>query len=326
MNSNEDNRSGKDDMNANASTAASAGSSSTTNSSGAQGGNADRDIWGNDDDVDDEIMKMTPEQIKNRTTLLSNEVKVMKNEIHRLTNEYKTTDVRTQENMERLKRNKQLPYLIGNVVEILDQDNEDKDDNEEGAAMDVDDKRKGKSVVIKTSTRQTIFLPMIGLVPAEELTPGDLVGTNKDSYLILEKLPAEYDSRVKAMEVDEKPTEDYADIGGLDEQIQELVEAVVLPLTHKAKFDAIGIRPPKGALLWGPPGTGKTMLARACAKNTDAVFLKLAGPQLVQMFIGDGAKIVRDAFQLAKEKCVGRVCLMISIYVCDMFMYCSECC
>lgn len=310
MNSNEDNRSGKDDVNASAAAAAGSSSSATANS-GAQGSNADRDIWGNDDDVDDEIMKMTPEQIKNRTTLLANEVKVMKNEIHRLTNEYKTTEVRTQENMERLKRNKQLPYLIGNVVEILDQENEDKDDNEEGAAMDVDDKRKGKSVVIKTSTRQTIFLPMIGLVPAEELTPGDLVGTNKDSYLILEKLPAEYDSRVKAMEVDEKPTEDYADIGGLDEQIQELVEAVVLPLTHKAKFDAIGIRPPKGALLWGPPGTGKTMLARACAKNTDAVFLKLAGPQLVQMFIGDGAKIVRDAFQLAKEKCVGRVCLII---------------
>lgn len=164
---------------------------------------------------------------------------------------------------------------------------------------------------------------MIGLVPASELKPGELVGCNKDSYLILEKLPPEsvinvflfnfvsilsqsqchrYDSRVKTMEVDEKPTEDYSDIGGLDKQIQELVEAIVKPMTHKHLFDAIGIKPPKGVLIYGPPGTGKTMMARACAAKTNACFLKIAAPQLVQMFIGDGAKMVRDAFALAREK------------------------
>ena len=115
-------------------------------------------------------------------------------------------------------------------------------------------------------------------------------------------LPAEYDSRVKAMEVDEKPTEDYTDIGGLDKQIQELTEAVVLPMTHADKFVTLGIRAPKGVLLYGPPGTGKTLIARACAAQTNAAYLKLAGPLLVQMFIGDGAKLVRDAFALAKEK------------------------
>ena len=78
------------------------------------------------------------------------------------------------------------------------------------------------------------------------LQPGDLVGVNKDSYLILEKLPPEYDSRVKAMEIDERPTEQYNDIGGLDKQIEELVEAVVLPITHKDRFEKIGIKPPKG--------------------------------------------------------------------------------
>merc|ERR1719410_1834305 len=140
------------------------------------------------------------------------------------------------------------------------------------------------------------------LVDTKELRPNDLVGVNKDSYLILDKLPAEYDSRVKAMEVDEKPQEDYSDIGGLDKQIQELIEAVVLPTTHKERFENLGIKPPKGVLLYGPPGTGKTLIARACAAQTNATFLKLAGPQLVQMFIGDGAKLVRDAFALAKEK------------------------
>lgn len=143
---------------------------------------------------------------------------------------------------------------------------------------------------------------MIGLVDAEKLKPGDLVGVNKDSYLILETLPAEYDSRVKAMEVDERPTEQYNDIGGLEKQITELIEAVVLPMTQKEKFEKLGIEPPKGVLLYGPPGTGKTLLARACAAQTKSTFLKLAGPQLVQMFIGDGAKLVRDAFALAKEK------------------------
>jgi len=162
--------------------------------------------------------------------------------------------------------------------------------------------RKGKSMVVKTTTRQTIFLPVIGLVEVEDLKPNDLVGVNKDSYLVLDKLPAEYDSRVKAMEVDERPTDQYSDIGGLDKQIQELIEAVVLPMTHKDRFETIGIQPPKGVLMHGGPGTGKTMMARACAAATNATFLKLAGPQLVQMFIGDGAKIVRDAFTLAREK------------------------
>uniref|UniRef100_A0AAY4DB49 AAA+ ATPase domain-containing protein n=1 Tax=Denticeps clupeoides TaxID=299321 RepID=A0AAY4DB49_9TELE len=194
----------------------------------------------------------------------------------------------------------QRTRLLDSEIKLLDVDPNDQE--EDGANIDLDSQRKGKCAVIKTSTRQTYFLPVIGLVDAEKLKPGDLVGVNKDSYLILETLPTEYDSRVKAMEVDERPTEQYSDIGGLDKQIQELVEAIVLPMNHKEKFENLGIQPPKGVLMYGPPGTGKTLLARACAAQTKATFLKLAGPQLVQMFIGDGAKLVRDAFALAKEK------------------------
>ena len=130
---------------------------------------------------------------------------------------------------------------------------------------------------------KTVFLPIPGLVDVAELKPSDLVGVNKDSFLILEKLPAEYDSRVKAMEVDERPTEEFTDIGGLEKQIEELREAIVLPISHKDKFKNLGIRPPKGVLMHGPPGVGKTMMARACAAQTSATFLKLAGPQLVQV-------------------------------------------
>merc|ERR1739847_124627 len=137
-----------------------------------------------------------------------------------------------KENTEKIKVNKTLPYLVSNVIEILDVDPQDQEEAD-GANVDLDSQRKGKCAVVKTSTRQTYFLPVIGLVDPEELKPGDLVGVNKDSYLVLEKLPAEYDSRVKAMEVDTKPTEQYSDIGGLDKQIQELIEAVVLPMTER---------------------------------------------------------------------------------------------
>jgi len=261
----------------------------------------DAGVWDDADDVlGAELANMTAEEIGRRTRLIENEARVLKDEVKRLTLDANHHKERIKDNQEKIKLNKQLPYLIGNVVEILDINPEDEE--EDGANVDLDSQRQGKCVVLKTSTRQTVFLPVVGLVPPDELKPGDLVGVNKDSYLILDTLPAEYDARVKAMEVDEKPTEDYSDIGGLDKQIQELVEAIVLPMTHKERFDALGIRPPKGILLYGPPGTGKTLIARACAAQTNATYLKLAGPQLVQMFIGDGAKLVRDAFLLAKEK------------------------
>ncbi|KAJ1521029.1 hypothetical protein ONE63_002741 [Megalurothrips usitatus] len=261
----------------------------------------DDKMWEDEEEfLSEEVLQMSTDEIISRTRLLDNEVKIMKSEVMRINHELQAQADKIKENTEKIKVNKTLPYLVSNVVELLDVDAEETE--EEGAVVDLDAQRKGKCAVIKTSTRQTYFLPVIGLVDAEKLKPADLVGVNKDSYLILENLPAEYDARVKAMEVDERPTEQYSDIGGLDKQIQELIEAVVLPMTHKEKFVNLGIHPPKGVLLYGPPGTGKTLLARACAAQTKSTFLKLAGPQLVQMFIGDGAKLVRDAFALAKEK------------------------
>lgn len=249
----------------------------------------------------DEILNGTVEDVERRTRLLENEIRMMRNETNTLNFEVKSNEARVAENMEKIKLNNQLPYLVANVVEVLDH-NPNAAGTEDGANVDLDANREGKCVVVKTSTRQTIYLPVAGLVDADSLKPGDLIGVNKDSYLILDTLPAEYDSRVKAMEVDDKPTETYADIGGLDKQIEELIEAVVWPMQHKQRFIDLGIKAPKGVLMYGPPGTGKTLLARACAAQTNACFLKLGAPQLVQMFIGDGAKLVRDAFALAKEK------------------------
>ncbi|PRT55086.1 26S protease regulatory subunit 6A [Wickerhamiella sorbophila] len=251
------------------------------------------------DDMEEQIRNSSVDEIRTRCMLLNNDLQVMRTEFQRLSHERNTMQDKIKDNQDKIEQNKQLPYLVSNIVELLDVE---ANDAGEGANVDLHAARTGKSAVIKTSTRQTVFLPLVGLVSPEDLKPGDLVGVNKDSYLVLDKLPAEYDSRVKAMEVDEKPTETYSDIGGLDKQIEELDEAVVSPMRQAEKFKSMGIKPPKGALMYGPPGTGKTLLARACAAQTNATFLKLAAPQLVQMFIGDGAKLVRDAFALAKEK------------------------
>lgn len=230
-------------------------------------------------------------------------------------------------NTERIKNYKQLPFLVSNIVEILDMGKQ-LEDEEETVKTKKPAPPPPKSVIIKTSTRATYFLLDSGLLDAAKLKPNDLIGVNKDSHVILEKLPPEYDSRIKvgeilcynsvlymmytvymmmyyllqAMEIDKRPKEEFTDVGGLDKQVQELKEVVIWPLIHKDKFKKLGIIPPKGVLMYGPPGTGKTLMARTLAAQTKSTFLKLAGPQLVQMFIGDGAKLVRDCFALAKEK------------------------
>mmetsp|Transcript_132 Transcript_132/g.159 ORF Transcript_132/g.159 Transcript_132/m.159 type:complete len:433 (-) Transcript_132:167-1465(-) len=261
----------------------------------------ENEVWGEAEALEASMAVMSNDELKQQTRALDNEIRIMRSDMNRIRHESTQQTAHIKDNKDKIKLNKQLPYLVANVIEIVEPYT---DPEEDGAATDLSLVPECKGAVVKTSTRQTVFLPMPGLIRADELKPGELVGTNKDSYIILEKLPTEFDSRVKAMEVDEKPTEDYTDIGGLDKQIQELIEAVVLPMTRSELFESIGIRAPKGVLLYGPPGTGKTLLARACAKNTEAIFLKLAGPQLVQMYIGDGAKLVRDAFDLAKEKIV----------------------
>ncbi|QLL33183.1 hypothetical protein HG536_0E00940 [Torulaspora globosa] len=259
-----------------------------------------------DDEVDQEILNLPTHELQTRTKLLDNEIRIFRSELQRLSHENNVMLEKIKDNKEKIKNNRQLPYLVANIVEIMDMDALGDKENSEAVTqsgnLNLDNTAEGKAAVVKTSSRQTVFLPMVGLVDPDTLKPNDLVGVNKDSYLILETLPSEFDSRVKAMEVDEKPTETYSDVGGLDKQIEELVEAIVLPMKRADKFKDMGIKAPKGALMYGPPGTGKTLLARACAAQTNATFLKLAAPQLVQMFIGEGAKLVRDAFALAKEK------------------------
>jgi proteasome regulatory subunit len=134
----------------------------------------------------------------------------------------------------------------------------------------------------------------------EQIEAGDRVAVN-DSFGVETPLDVETDARAQAMQVDQSPDVRYADIGGIDEQIREVREAVEDPIVDADQFEEVGIEPPGGVLLHGPPGTGKTMLAKAVANETDATFIKMAGSELVQKFIGEGARLVLDLFELASE-------------------------
>jgi proteasome regulatory subunit len=135
----------------------------------------------------------------------------------------------------------------------------------------------------------------------EKLEAGDRVTIN-NQLAVVDKIEAETDARAQAMEVDASPDVTYEDIGGVNEQMKEVRETIEMPLENPEQFDAVGIDPPSGVLLHGPPGTGKTMLAKAVANQTDAKFIKMAGSELVHKFIGEGAKLVRDIFEVAREE------------------------
>ncbi|QAU13835.1 AAA family ATPase [Halorubrum sp. BOL3-1] len=156
-------------------------------------------------------------------------------------------------------------------------------------------------VVIKQHGNNQEVLTQAASRLDEDLRPGDRVAIN-DSFAVQQVLDDETDSRAQAMEVTESPDVTYADIGGIDDQIREVREAVEDPLESPEQFEEVGVEPPSGVLLHGPPGTGKTMLAKAVANESDATFIKMAGSELVRKFIGEGARLVRDLFELAAER------------------------
>ncbi len=161
---------------------------------------------------------------------------------------------------------------------------------------------KGRAIV-KSSTGPSFVVNTSRKVKNEKLAPGTRVALNQRTFAIMEVLPTKLDPFVKGMEViDSIPDITYSDVGGLEEQIVEVRETVELPLKKPELFKKIGIDPPKGVLLFGAPGTGKTLLAKAVAHETEATFIRIIGSELVQKFIGEGARLVREIFNLAKQK------------------------
>ena len=141
-----------------------------------------------------------------------------------------------------------------------------------------------------------------GSINRDMLELGARVALNQNNLTVVNVFPAKKDKDITAMEIDEKPDVTYADIGGLDTQITEIKETVELPIKNPEIFEEIGIDPPKGILLYGPPGTGKTLLAKAVANETNATFIKIVASEFVNKYLGEGSRIVRDVFDMAKEK------------------------
>ncbi|MCD6488831.1 MAG: AAA family ATPase, partial [Desulfurococcales archaeon] len=157
-------------------------------------------------------------------------------------------------------------------------------------------------VVVRSSTGPNLVVQVLATIDKNKLRPGVHVALNQRGSAIVEILPEREDPYVKSMEVIERPNVTFNDIGGLKEQIRELKEVIELPLKHPELFKEIGIEPPKGILLYGPPGCGKTLLAKAVARESGATFISIVGSELVQKFIGEGARIVREVFKLARKR------------------------
>ena len=157
-------------------------------------------------------------------------------------------------------------------------------------------------VVVKSSSGPNYVVNVSHFVSTRDIVVGCRVAMNQRTLSIIEVLPFSRDRAVTSMEIVRKPDVTYVDIGGLHHQIEEIKETVELPLKHPELFERVGIDPPSGILLYGPPGNGKTQLAKAVANETESTFIKVVGSEFVRKFIGEGARIVREVFQLAREK------------------------
>ncbi|KRY74557.1 26S protease regulatory subunit 6B [Trichinella pseudospiralis] len=171
---------------------------------------------------------------------------------------------------EEVKRIQSVPLVIGQFLEAVDQD----------------------FAIVGSTTGSNYYVRILSTIDRELLKPGASVALHKYSNALVDILPPEADSSISMLRLDERPTITYNDIGGLDMQKQEVREAVELPLTHFELYQQIGIDPPQGVLLYGPPGCGKTMLAKAVASQTTAAFIRVVGSEFVQKYLGEGPRMV----------------------------------
>ncbi|MCH8906277.1 MAG: proteasome-activating nucleotidase [Candidatus Heimdallarchaeota archaeon] len=211
--------------------------------------------------------------LERQTRRLETEKQIVEGERLRLQREL--NNVRSE-----LDRLRAPPLFAGSIMEVLSDD----------------------KAVVKSTTGPQLIVSISNKIQKDELKPNTRVALNQRSFSIVNVLPDSSDPIVQAMEIEDKPTIEYDDIGGLDLQLQEVREIVELPLLKPELFEAVGINPPSGVLLYGPPGTGKTLIAKAVANKTNATFIRIIGSELVQKFIGEGARLVREVFEFARKK------------------------
>jgi len=162
--------------------------------------------------------------------------------------------------------------------------------------------RIGDNAVVRSSNGTVFLVTVNRRIDDAEIVPGARVAMNQDTLSIIEVLDSAWDPLVSGAEVLNRPDTTFSDIGGLEEQITQLRQCIELPLSRPEAFREFGIDPPKGVLITGPPGTGKTMLAKAVANSTEVTFLGIVGSELAQKYIGEGGRMVREMFDLARSK------------------------
>eukprot|EP00921_Rhytidocystis_pertsovi_P010294 GHVQ01016559.1.p1 GENE.GHVQ01016559.1~~GHVQ01016559.1.p1 ORF type:complete len:465 (+),score=115.38 GHVQ01016559.1:418-1812(+) len=180
---------------------------------------------------------------------------------------------------EEIKRIQSVPLVIGQFLEVID----------------------ANYGIVSSTAGSNYYVRILSTLCRELLKPSSSVALHRHSHSVVDILPPEADSSIQMLQMSEKPDVTYSDIGGMDIQKQEIREAVELPLICPELYQQIGIDPPTGVLLYGPPGTGKTMLAKAVANHTTATFIRVVGSEFVQKYLGEGPRMVRDVFRLARE-------------------------
>jgi proteasome regulatory subunit len=220
-----------------------------------------------------DILERQNSELLEEVRRVEGEKRYVESELFRLQKEIK----RMRSEMERLKA---PPLIIGSIKDVL-----------------IDGR-----VIVKSSTGPDFIVSTSEYVPVEDMIVGARVALNKQTLAVMSVLPPSLDPIVIGAEIVEKPEISYDDIGGLEEQIREVREAVEDPLLRPELYKKVGIEPPKGVLLVGAPGTGKTLLAKAVAHQTNATFIRMVGSELVQKYIGEGARLVRELFEMAKAK------------------------
>ena len=223
---------------------------------------------------------MTTEDLYKKLKELQNEVEFLDLQEEFIKEEQKNLKRELLRAQEEVKRIQAVPLVIGQFLEAVDE----------------------SSAIVSATTGANHIVRILSTVDKELLKPSTSVALHRHSNAVVDILPPEADSTIPLMGEDEVPDVSYSDIGGLDIQKQEIREAVELPLTHFELYKQIGIDPPRGVLLYGPPGTGKTMLVKAVAHHTTASFIRIVGSEFVQKYLGEGPRMVRDVFRLAREK------------------------
>lgn len=230
-------------------------------------------------EMEEEITSIKEDNSKAKSNLMWKVRKLEKDKLM-LENEKIRLERETKSLRSEIERFRTPPLVLATITEVLD----------------------NRRMTVKSSTGPSFLVNYSKFLDEKLLVPGSRVALNQQTFGIVEILPSEKDANVSGMEIEVKPDITFDKIGGLEEQIIEVRETVELPLTEPELFEKIGIDPPKGVLLYGPPGTGKTLLAKAVANETNATFIKIVASEFVKKYIGEGARLVREVFELAKEK------------------------